>query len=284
MPTPKPALSKLAIAQWTAEAKRLRVERDRLMALPDTDKTRLPALRKTYEERARLLKPIAPLLLELIEGGALEFRYEREAEDSDAEAWLMFDVYDVELDKANGILTLLSFGIGPCSNPPPALENDEGESLLRIIANESEVFRVPVTSHLVVQERIDHGDHTHKNIRQIGMLADDFFSTEQSGDMEVIGMQPARRKIDAVFGIIAEDLKASDIAVMSLDALTHSGKIVLLGYEYDGERRQWLPELATLRGVMAHDREPGVVIDGQFRRLPRLDLQSPGDDDGHDTP
>jgi hypothetical protein len=31
----------------------------------------------------------------------------------------------------------------------------------------------------------------------------------------------------------------------------------------------------TLREAIAHENEPGVVIDGTFRRLPRLDLTHP---------
>jgi len=279
MPTPsKSATGKTTIAQCIAAAKQLRNERDRIARLPEKDTTREEALRRMYDERARLLQPIAPLLRELFEGGALEFRYERDPVDEQEDAWLMFDIHDQELEKRNGILTLVSYGIGPCSDPPPPLETDTGESLLRVLENEDGVVRVPVTSHLIVQDRIDHGDHTHKSIHQVALLADDFYSTEQSGDAEIIAVQPCARRVDVVFGIIDEDLQPSDVSIMSIDALLRSEKIILLGYEYDGERRQWHPELDTLRDVIAHDREPGVVIDGTFRRLPRLDLEHDEED------
>jgi hypothetical protein len=269
--TPKPVVSKMTVAQYLAEMKKLHLEGERLAKLCETDETQLPALKKVYEERAHLLGPIAPLLRDLVDSGALEFRYEGDPDKHD-DAWLTFDLHEVEFDKANGIITLLSYGIGECTDPPPPLQTDDGESLVRVLENETEVVRIPVTSHLILQDRIDHGDHTHKNIHQAALLADDFYSFEQSGEVEVIGVQPCVRRVDAVFGIVVDDLKPSGVSIMSIDALLRSEKIILLGYEYDGERRQWSPELETLRDVMSHDREPGVVIDGKFRRLPRLDL------------
>lgn len=273
----KPAATKATIAYYIAELKKLRAERDRLIELPSSDKTRGPALRKVYEERGRLLQPLGPLFHELIEGGAIDVQYERDQSKAD-DAYLLFDLHDHEIDKQNGGVTLISYGVGESSDPPPPLETDDGENILRVLENEGEVFRVPVTSHLIVADRVDHEDHTHKSVRQVALLADDFYSCDQ-GNAEVIGIQPSTRRVDAVFGIIADDLAPSDVSIMSLDALLQREQIILLGYEYDGERRQWLPELDILRDVMSHDREPGVVIDGKFRRLPRLDLSPPTGED-----
>jgi hypothetical protein len=270
-PAPKLTVAKMTIAQYTAALKKLHLERDAALKLPETDKNRRPTLQKLHEDRARMLAPIAPILRELIDSRALEFQYEG-APEKEGDAWLTFDLHDIDLDRTNGVFTLLSYGVGDCSDPPPPLETDEGVNLLRILENEGEVVRVPVTSHVILQDRIDHGDHSHKNIRQVALLADDFYSSEQAGDVEVVGVQPAIRRVDAVFGIIVDDLQPSDVSIMSIDALLRSEKIVLLGYEYDGERRAWSPDLEILRDVMSHDREPGVVIDGKFRRLPRLDL------------
>jgi hypothetical protein len=278
---PKPSAAKATMAHYIADLKKLRAERDRLIDLPTSDKTRGPALRKLYEERGRLLAPLGPLFHELIEGGAIDVQYERDPSKAD-DAYLLFDVHDHEVDKHNGSVTLLSYGIGESSDPPPALETEDGENIQRVLENEGEVFRVPVTSHLIVADRVDHEDHTHKSVRQVALLADDFYSSDQ-GNAEVIGVQPSTRRVDAVFGIIADDLAPSDVSIMSLDALLQREQIILLGYEYDGERRQWLPELDILRDVMSHDREPGVVIDGKFRRLPRLDL-SPSSGEDESTP
>jgi hypothetical protein len=274
---PKPAAAKATIAYYVAALKKLRAERDRLIELPSADKSRGPAMRKLYEERGRLLAPLGPLFHELIESGAIDVQYERDPSKAD-DAYLLFDLHDHEIDKQNGAVTLLSYGIGESSDPPPPLETEDGENILRVLENEGEVFRVPVTSHLIVADRIDHEDHSHKSIRQVALLADDFYSSDQ-GNAEVIGVQPSTRRVDAVFGIIADDLAPSDVSIMSLDALLQREQIILLGYEYDGERRQWLPELDILRDVMSHEREPGVVIDGKFRRLPRLDLSSPSGED-----
>src|ERR1700742_2387919 len=108
MATPKPGAAKATVAFFIAELKKLRAERDRLIELPSSDKTRGPALRKIYEERGRLLQPLGPLFHELIEGGAIDVQYERDPAKGE-DAYLLFDLHDHEVDKANGNVTLLSY-------------------------------------------------------------------------------------------------------------------------------------------------------------------------------
>jgi hypothetical protein len=285
----------ITLADLLERAKSLEGAAAEFADAPAEDEKAAKRLRLRYEQQAKaLVEDLTPLLDILSRAGIFAASYipdvfERpEGDASEAESdddWRPYLAFEADFGQRLDATAYEFIGsrIGDISDPPPPL----------IRAGQDEDFgpfhpavflRVPVVGHVVLEEAWQHEGDAIRVIHTRPILADRSNVEFVSQDFNIVGFQPTSVPMVAVYGTLESGIDLREYP-WDIETLLAEDVIELLGYDYPDSEIDWLARIFQAREAHESQAEEekeqdmGVYLRGEYRKLPKLELPRPDDDE-----
>jgi hypothetical protein len=152
---------------------------------------------------------------------------------------------------------------------------DEGPRL----DDPSTFLLIPVTGQAVFEEMWEHDGVTTRVLHTRPILADSSHVEFISSEFELLTIQPTAETTYAVFGSARDEV---DLRYESndIEGLLANNRALFLGFKHGNLMIDWAARLEAVRkGDVSPEPEAGVVLRGEYRQLPSLELPNVGFED-----
>lgn len=237
--------------------------------LHEDDETREEdAFAEYAKQRQALIKQIEPLLDLLTDGGCFDAMLSPDmGSDRDEDRYLRFKPSDHWIDEDGEYVLFAKTPYAVTIPPPPLSQNEEPE-----LDDPSVFIRIPVTAHAVFAEMWKHEGLTTRVLHTRPILADSSHVEFVDSEFELLSIQPTGVDTFAVFGSASDDIDLRE-ETNDIEQLLANDRALFLGFQHGEIPVDWASRLRAIRDDESEAEEsPGVFLRGEYRQMPKLDL------------